>query len=34
MPASGPLMPAWKRGFCRSNAASKVEPERGNPEIK
>src|ERR1700754_3300238 len=33
-PASGPDMPASKRGFCRSNAASSVEPERGRPEMK
>jgi hypothetical protein len=27
-------MPASKRGFWRNNAASKVEPERGRPEMK
>jgi hypothetical protein len=27
-------MPAEKREFCRNSAASKVEPERGRPEIK
>src|SRR5437588_5292533 len=32
--AAGPDMLAWKRGFWRSNAASKVEPARGNPEMK
>jgi hypothetical protein len=31
---SEPDMPAWKRGFCRSSAASSVEPERGSPEMK
>jgi hypothetical protein len=25
---------AWKRGFWRNKAASKVEPERGKPEMK
>ena len=25
---------AWKRGFCLSNADSKVDPERGRPDIK
>ena len=33
-PASGPDIPASKLGFCRSNAASNVEPERGKPEMK
>ncbi len=27
-------MPAEMRGFCLSSAASKVEPERGRPEMK
>ena len=27
-------MPAWKRGFCRSKAASNVDPERGKPDMK
>lgn len=27
-------MLAWKRGFCRSNAESRVLPERGKPEMK
>ena len=27
-------MPAEKRGFCRNSAASKVDPERGRPEMK
>src|ERR1700744_1160836 len=27
-------MPAEKRGFCRNSAASRVEPERGRPEMK
>ena len=31
---TGLVMPAEKRGFCRSNAASSVEPERGRPEMK
>jgi hypothetical protein len=31
---TGIVTPAWKRGFCRSNAASRVEPERGRPAIK
>ena len=33
-PASGPVIPASNRGFWRSSAASKVEPERGRPEMK
>ena len=33
-PASGPDIPASNRGFCRSNAESSVEPERGKPEMK
>ena len=33
-PASGPDMPASKRGFCRNSAASRVEPDRGRPEMK
>jgi hypothetical protein len=33
-PASGPDIPASKRGFCRSEAASEVDPERGRPEMK
>jgi hypothetical protein len=33
-PANGLLMPASKRGFCRSKADSKVEPEHGSPEMK
>lgn len=33
-PASGPDIPASKCGFCHSNAASRVEPERGRPEVK
>ena len=31
---TGLVMPAWKRGFWRSNAANSVEPDRGNPEMK
>ncbi|MNF92817.1 hypothetical protein D3C84_754730 [compost metagenome] len=31
---TGLVMPAWKRGFWRSKAASSVEPERGKPEMK
>ncbi|MNL89630.1 hypothetical protein D3C87_2200770 [compost metagenome] len=31
---TGDVMPAWKRGFCRSRAASNVDPERGRPEMK
>ena len=27
-------MLAWNRGFCRSSAASSVEPDRGNPAMK
>ena len=33
-PASGPDIPAANRGFCRSNAANRVDPERGSPEMK
>jgi hypothetical protein len=32
--ATGLLMPAWKRGFCRKIAASKVDPDRGSPDMK
>jgi hypothetical protein len=31
---TGPLIPAWNRGFCRKIAASNVEPERGRPDMK
>src|SRR5271166_4739069 len=31
---TGLLMPAEKRGFCRSSAARSVEPARGRPEMK
>ena len=31
---TGLVMPAEKRGFCRSSAASRVEPERGRPAMK
>jgi hypothetical protein len=27
-------IPAWKRGFWRRMPASKVEPERGKPDMK
>jgi len=27
-------MLAWKRGFCVRRAESKVDPERGRPEMK
>ena len=33
-PAIGPLIAAWKLGFCRRMPASRVEPERGRPEMK
>jgi hypothetical protein len=32
--ASGLDMDAWKDGFCRKMAAKRVDPERGNPEMK
>lgn len=32
--AIGLDIPAAKRGFCRKSAASRVEPERGNPLMK
>lgn len=32
--AIGLVMAAEKRGFCRSSAHSKVDPDRGKPEIK
>jgi hypothetical protein len=31
---TGPVMPAWKRGFCRKMAESSVEPDRGRPAMK
>jgi hypothetical protein len=33
--SSTPLVPvAWKRGFCSSRLASRVEPLRGRPAMK
>jgi hypothetical protein len=34
MPPTGLVIPARKRGFWRRMVASKVEPERGRPEMK
>ena len=34
MEETGLVMPACSAGFCRNNAASRVEPERGKPEMK
>ncbi|MNP28693.1 hypothetical protein D3C76_1216740 [compost metagenome] len=31
---TGLVIPAWKRGFCNRIAESRVEPERGKPEMK
>jgi hypothetical protein len=31
---TGPVIPAWNRGFCRNIADSNVDPERGKPEMK
>jgi hypothetical protein len=33
-PDTGLDMPAWIYGFCRRIALSKVDPERGSPEMK
>ena len=32
--APATVFAAWKRGFCRRMPASRVEPERGRPEMK